>query len=211
MAIISPAILTNDPLDLQKKLLLISKFTDRCQIDVIDGCFVNNKTVLPKQIEPLNQIKMDFHLMVCNPLEMIDDCLKIRPNLIIVQYEIKKDIKEIIDRIIGRGVKVGIAINPNTSINEVSPLLNSIDHLLVMSYSAGFSGQKFEENNLFKAHEARKINKNLEIGLDGGVNLQNISLIAKRGFDVINVNSTIFNADNPSKSYNNLRKIANEQ
>jgi ribulose-phosphate 3-epimerase len=205
MAEIIPAILTSDSDELKKQLDLASSFSDRVQIDIIDGCFVNNQTIKPAQIRNKQDLLIDLHLMVCDPEKFIEDCYKISPNLIIFQYEIDKNIESIIDKINKDSKPCGIAINPSTSVEEVSHLLFKIKHLLIMSYPAGFSGQNFDEKNLVKVKQARAINQKLEIGLDGGVSIDNVGLIAKSGFDIINVNSAIFGTQDPIKSYNILR------
>jgi len=204
MAQIIPAILTDDKEQFKNQIAIVKKISRRFQLDVIDGQFVNNRTLAPQEIKKPAGMLIDLHLMVVDPGKFIQQSISLKPNLIIIQYEIQKNITPYLQRIKDLKIHCGLAINPQTPIDEIGSLLKLIDHLLIMAYPAGFAGQKFQSANLSKALQARKIKPDLEIGLDGGVSLSNIKLIAKANFDIINVNSAIFKAKNPVRAYQRL-------
>ncbi|MDP4038656.1 MAG: hypothetical protein Q8P54_01670 [bacterium] len=204
MAKIVPAILTSNKDQLDRELEIVKKISDRFQLDVIDEHFVDNRTLFPDEIDGIGNLLIDIHLMVTKPDEYIISSTKLKPNLIIIQYEIDKNIEPYLKKIKNFNIKTGIAINPETQIGDISHFFELIDHLLVMAYPAGFAGQEFQPKNLGKALQARVIKPDLEIGLDGGASLENVKVIAKADFDVINVNSAIFKANDPVEAYQQL-------
>ncbi len=203
MTKIVPAILEHDVAAYRRKLTLIRQLTDRFQLDVIDGEFVDNRTIQPSDIEPPAGLKIDIHLMVRQPLSYISSCVKLRANTIIVQYE-TEGVDEAVTKIKQNGLRAGVAINPETTIAMIDGLLDRLDHVLVMAYPAGFAAQKLQPATLAKAAELRAIKPELEIGLDGGVAADTLPKIAKAGFDIVNTNSYLFGADSTLTRYHEL-------
>lgn len=204
MAKVVPAILATEILDYRHKANMIRQLTDRFQLDIIDGEFVENRTIQPTDIAPPSGLKLDVHLMVKRPLEYISQVVKLRPYTIIVQYEADAGVAEAIDKIVANGLRAGVALNPDTPASVVEPLLPKLSHVLIMSYPAGFAGQKLQPRVFSKVAELREMKSELEIGLDGGVEESTLSKIAKARFDVVNVNSYLFGAQSPLTRYHEL-------
>ena len=101
--------------------------------------------------------------------------------------------KELINYVKNKNIKVGLAINPNTDINEIKPFINDIDLILVMSVYPGKGGQTFIESSIDKIKEIRKINKDIIISVDGGINNTNINKIKEAGASICVVGSYITN------------------
>lgn len=204
MSKVLPAVLVRTKAEYDEKLAVVRQLTDRFQLDVIDGEFVSNKTIDLSEIERIGGIRIDLHLMVNDPLRFARSASHLMPHLVIVQYECGQDISLVLKSIRSASQKVGLAINPKTSVLEIKDLLFEIDHLLIMMYPAGFAGQDFEATNLDKIAQARAIRHDLEIGIDGGVNSGSLDKVAQAKPDIVNVNSYLFEADDPASRYSEL-------
>ena len=126
---------------------------DFIHIDIMDGKFVENKTWTfgeMKDIVKYSHKLLDVHLMVCNPKKYIDDYALLNTDRITFHYEAVKDINEMIEYVKNYGLKVGLAINPDTKPEVVFPYLKDLDQVLVMSVFPGKSGQSFIEESTNK-------------------------------------------------------------
>ena len=201
MTKIVPAILAKSKEEYQARLTTVRQLTDRFQVDSIDGEFVDNRTIGLDEVGRMTELKMDIHLMVAEPKSFVEKAITLNPNLIIIQYECGQDITPHIERIKKSGLQAGVAVNPDTKLSKLKPLKDLLDHLLLMAYPAGFAGQKFQPEVLDKLVEARKLYPSVEIGLDGGVTDKNAKKILQSGFDTVNVNSALFEAEDTLNRY----------
>ncbi|MEI7818735.1 MAG: hypothetical protein WCI47_01305 [bacterium] len=201
---IVPAVLETDMRSYRSKVAQIRQLTNRFQLDIIDGEFADNKTIQLQDIEPPSGLKLDIHLMVARPMEYISNAIKLRPYTVIVQFESESGVQEAIEKIKSGGIRSGVAINPDTTVEEIRPLLELVSHVLIMAYPAGFAGQKLQPSVFKKVAEIRDINPDIEIGLDGGVDATTLSKIAKAGFDVICTNTYLFEAESVLTRYHEL-------
>lgn len=201
-----PAILAKTTEQYRSTLSQARKLTDRFHIDIIDGKYVDNLTVQPRDIQKQIDNKMDMHLMVEDPFWYAQQCVKLNPHIVIVQLESSGDIRKALEFVVKNGFRSGISLNPSSSIEDLKPYLDIISHVQVMGYEAGFAGQKLNRQVLKMPEEIRNLKHGIEIGIDGGVNINTISAIVKAQFDVINVNSFIFNHEelDPLSAYSAL-------
>ncbi len=190
---IIPDILAKTTDEYRKNLRAARQLTDRFHIDIIDGKYVDNLTIQPRDIQKQIDNKMDMHLMVEDPVWYARECVKLNPHIIIVQFESPGDVMAALELTMKNGFRAGLSINPSTSIDDIKKYLNVISHLQIMGYQAGFAGTKLDKAVLSKPKEVREIRPDLEIGLDGGVSDKTISAIVKAQFDTIDVNSFLFN------------------
>lgn len=201
-------------LDDRKKAISLLNNTncDYIHIDVMDGSFVPNKQFTTEEINNLGIIskkKFDVHLMVDNPRRYIENLDISNIEYIIVHSEIDKDINELLDLIKSYNVKCGLSIKPNTDISILTPYLNKLDLILVMSVEPGFSGQEFISNSLDRVSKLKQIikNNNLDIvmAIDGGINGSNASLVKKSGIDMVVSGSYVTNSLDYQDKINDLR------
>ena len=201
-------------LDDRKKAISLLNNTncDYIHIDVMDGSFVPNKQFTTEEINNLEIIskkKFDVHLMVDNPREYIENLDISNIEYIIVHSEIAKDINELLDLIKSYNIKCGLSIKPNTDISILTPYLNKLDLILVMSVEPGFSGQEFISNSLDKVSKLKQIikNNNLDIvmAIDGGINGSNASLVKKSGIDMVVSGGYVTNSLDYQDKINDLR------
>lgn len=183
---------------------------DYIHIDVMDGLFVPDTKFSIEEIKEINNVsnkKLDIHLMVENPIIYIEKLHNMNINNITIHIEIDKDIDNLIDKIHSLGYQARLAISPNTNVELLYPYLNKVEGILIMSVNPGKGGQEFMPNTLSRAEYIKKINNNLSLEIDGGVNNTNVDLIKDSGIDTIVVGSYITKSDDYLNRINNLISV----
>ncbi len=175
---------------------------DYLHLDIMDGIFVKNKTWDILEIKNLiNYNKpLDVHLMVSDVYKYIDEYQELKPEFITFHYEVDLDIMEVINYIKKYNIKVGLAIKPNTKINEIIPYLPFIDLILVMSVEPGEGGQQFIIDSINKIKELKELKGDFLIEIDGGINIDTVSLISDVDIAVVGSYITSGNYEEKIKS-----------
>jgi ribulose-phosphate 3-epimerase len=204
-----PAILTSDPIELGKMVLQAESFTDYVQLDIMDGRFVPSQSVSCAQAAALHtRLRWEAHLMVLHPETCLEEFRAAGAEKIIFHYEATPSPGSIIQMIKKLNLKAGLAINPETPLSAVEPLVKKLDSLLFLSVNPGFYGAKFIPEVLDKIRAFRRSHPGLETGIDGGVKEANIGEIAGTGVNVICVGSAIFVQPDPAAAYRRLTLLA---
>ena len=156
--------------------------------DVMDGSFVPNITLGINDIKAIrrNTSKMiDAHLMIENPMNKVDWFIDAGVDLIYIHFESERYVAKTLAHIKERGVKAGIAINPDTSIETVREVLNLCDYVLFMTVNPGFSGQKLIEFTIDKLQRliALKEQYGYKIVIDGACSPEVIKRLGDMGTD----------------------------
>lgn len=176
-------------------------------VDVMDGKFVNNKKFpieVVKDIKSISKKPLDVHLMV-DSINTVKEYAMLEPDILTLHAEIIEDY-EIIDYIKSLGIKVGLAINPETKISSLIPYIDDIDLVLFMSVTPGLGGQEFKEEVIEKVKELRKIApSDLIISIDGGINNKTVSLCKYAGCDMVVSGSYVTNMDNYDDAIKELK------
>lgn len=189
---VNVSILSNTlkPLDIVKELDKTN--ADAIHIDIMDGKFVDNKTWTTSEVKKIvsySSLPLDVHLMVKDPAKYIEDYALLNTTNLIFHYEAVKDIESMISLVKEYGLKVGIAINPETSEEVLFPYLKDIDVALVMSVVPGKSGQSFIENTPSKIKNLKEeiIRQGVKtiISVDGGINDETGLLCKEAGVDML--------------------------
>ena len=205
MRTIIPTILEKNLKEFHEKLKIAESLSKRIQIDIADGKFVKNKTIGINELEKIKpKSKIEYHLMVENPEKYINSLSK-NADLIIVHIEIKNP-EKYVDKIVKKGVKAGIAINPNTNPKKLIPVIKKVKKVIVLTVSPGWQGRKFFPPALKKIKEIRKLNKKIIVQVDGGINEKTIGIAEKAGADEFVVGHAIMNSKNPGETYRKLAK-----
>ena len=197
---ISPSILSADFSKLGSEIQDLEKAkADLIHIDVMDGHFVPNITIGPEVINKLRKytsLPFDVHLMISPVHSFIKNFAEAGADIITIHPEATDDLARSIKKIKSYNKKAGVSLNPKTSIEEVLPVLNLIDLVLVMSVNPGFGGQKFMSETLEKVKILRKEidTKKLkaQIEIDGGINFENSKIAIQAGVDILVSGTTIF-------------------
>lgn len=190
---------------------------DMLHCDVMDGVFVEKKTISANHINNINQnslITLDVHLMCQEPLKIVEDYLLAGANIVTVHYEAfedKNDILKTVKLIKKAGALAGLSFRPDTEIKEIKMFLHDFDIILVMSVFPGASGQKFIKESLEKIKildEIRRENDyRYKIEIDGGVNENNASSIISAGGDILVSGSYVYKAVDREIAINKLKNI----
>jgi ribulose-phosphate 3-epimerase len=183
----------------------------KIQIDIMDGKFVKTKSISVKDLPNLTKYAAEFeaHLMVQHP-EKYPSLLKKKGfSKIIIHYESfwnNSDIIDTLNKIRSLRMKSWVAINPETSVAKVIPLLNDCDGILLMGVHPGKEHQPFVHRVYHKIIELKKINQRIKVQIDGGVNPSVAHRLSSLNVDYINSGSFISNSENPRRSMEILRK-----
>ena len=205
---IAPSILSANFSKMGEEIIDLEKSgADLIHCDVMDGVFVNNITFGIKMIEdirPLTKLPLDCHLMIVNPEKYVERFAKAGADIITVHYEAcQNNLKEVLALIKESGVKCGVVINPDTSVEKIQDVIPMCDMVLVMSVFPGFGGQKFIAETLDKVRAIRQIidesGKDIDLQIDGGVTAENVAEIKAAGANVIVAGSTVFKAENKAE------------
>ncbi len=209
---ISPSMLASDYANLQTELEKCEKGgADLIHLDVMDGHFVPNISIGAPVIAAMKRvcaIDFDVHLMISNPYSYIDDFINSGADIITFHTECDSDIQKTIDKIIAGGCKAGLAVKPNTPIEEVFSYLDKLSMVLVMTVEPGFGGQGFMESTLPKIKSLRQKCPMLDIQVDGGINTETVKLAGAAGANVFVAGSAVFNSDDPAAAIQTLRNNA---
>lgn len=198
---IIPAVLTNSPEEARALLTLCDGVSDRAQVDIIDGVYANNKTIFPEAFEEdYFQTKLDFHLMVKEPIEWISRCIRGNGDRIIGQIELMSDQLVFCNEVIKENILVGLALDLDTPVSSLSiDALAVCDVILVMSVQAGFGGQEYNSSALKKISELAKLRAenqfHFRICDDGGITATNEHKVGEAGADEIAVGRRLFEGD----------------
>ena len=212
---ISPSILSADFSNLGREIQNLERAkADLIHIDVMDGHFVPNITIGPEVINKLRKytsLPFDVHLMISPVHDFIKNFADAGADIITIHPEATNDLVSSIKKIKSYNKKVGVSLNPKTSVDKVLPILSLIDLVLIMSVNPGFGGQKFMEETLEKVKVLRKEidtkKFKTQIEIDGGINFENAKMAKKAGVNILVSGTTIFkeNGGNLKKNIHLLR------
>jgi ribulose-phosphate 3-epimerase len=211
MASVAPTILATTPEDYAARIDRVKPFATRIHVDVCDGVFIETRTVGLTQVYDIDGVPMDLHLMMDHPEGQIENIVSLQPNLVIVHFEAVGDPTELFRTLHEMGIHVGLAIKPETTIEQVKEILPGIHHLLIFTGTLGHNGGEFQADCLDKIAAARAINPELEIAVDGGINEQTAVLAINAGANLLDVGSCIHESSDPESSYIALQAIAEGQ
>lgn len=213
---IHPSILSADFVNFEREFATISA-ADSIHIDVMDGHFVPNLTFgLPmvKRMQEITTRPLDIHLMIDRADEQALPYAELGVDSVTFHAEASTNIVQLARKIRTTGAKAGVAVKPGTSLIEVLDSLSEFDMILVMTVEPGFGGQSLIESTLEKVTEAAKeitrLDLNVRLQVDGGIDLTNIETAAAHGADTFVAGSAVFGAVDRDQRIQDLRALANQ-
>ena len=201
---IIPAIIAKTQDELDDRLTKVIDFVKLIQLDIMDNKFVPNSSLDFDFKLSKTTCRFEAHLMIENPKQWIEDNWK-KVDMILVHYESCKDPESIIKDVKKKGKQIGFVLNPETSIQKLSPFLNDIDQVLIMTVNPGFYGSPFLPEMLEKISTLRSMKPGLNIEVDGGITDSTIGLVDKAGANMFVSGSYIVKSPNVQEAISTLK------
>ena len=215
MNILSPSILSADFANLGRDILEAAKGGAKyLHVDVMDGKFVPSISFgMPviKSIRSVSDIVFDVHLMIEEPIRYIKEFVESGADIITIHLEACEDVQATIDKIHEMGVKAGLSIKPGTPVESLLPYLDKVEMILMMSVEPGFGGQKYIEASTERIRQVRAMlderNLSTDLEVDGGINVDNVSVVLNAGVNVVVAGSAIFGGNIEEKTKAFMEKL----
>lgn len=206
MANIVPSILTDDITEAQRQLKILETFSERVQIDIMDGQFVNSHSITADDIRLLNaSIDLEVHLMVEDPMAWLPYLDPKIFKLVYFHIEAMPEPGDLIKKIRGRDFEVGLAVKIATPLLAIDPYVEMVDSVLFMSVVPGRQGQEFHSEVLAKIRKFSGQYPDHNLAIDGGINSSNIEEVLAAGVDDVGVGSAISQSRDPQEAYLKLK------
>ena len=169
-------------------------------LDVMDGHFVPNLTYGMPIVAGLRKHfdgPLDVHLMISDPVGYALPMIDAGADVLTLHAEAVSDVGEAVSEIrkLSDDVLIGVAVNPDTPVDQIVDVLPEIDLALIMSVNAGFGGQSFNPVAIEKIEQLRRVDPDVLIQIDGGIDLNTIGPARRAGCDLFVVGSAIFKQD----------------
>ena len=213
MISITPTILAANQSDFAQFMEVYKPFASRIQIDICDGMFAPNRTLDIAQITIPEDYKgkIDLHMMVKRPSNYLQQIIAMKPNLVIFHAECDENLLPVFQQLEESGINTGVAILKTTYPGDIRQYIEVADHALIFAGTLGRQGGNADLLQLEKVGIIKSIDSKIEIGWDGGANMDNVRTIAHSGIDVINIGSAISQSKNAKEAYDALEAEADKQ
>jgi len=200
---IAPSILSADFARLGEQVQEATRAgADYIHIDVMDGRFVPQITIgapVVAAIRRWTDLPLDVHLMVETPEQQVEQFARAGANIITIHMETCAHAHRVVQMIRNSGCRVGVSINPATSITVLDEILPEIDLALLMTVNPGFGGQSFIKSTLGKIGRMRaeleRRGLNVELEVDGGINTVTAPQVVAAGASVLVAGAAVFNPE----------------
>ena len=208
--IISPSILSADFANLERDIKKVETCgADWIHVDVMDGHFVPNITIgvpVVKSLKKITNLPLDVHLMIENPDKYVEPFANAGADIITFHYEAGADIEKTVDLIKSKNIKAGISIKPKTNPEVLTPYLNKVDMVLVMTVEPGFGGQEFMSDCAEKIKYIKKYApQNMIIQVDGGINDKTAQICKSYGANSLVAGNYIYKSNDIKAAIESLK------
>jgi len=188
---------------------------DSLHVDVMDGHYVRNISIGPLIVEAVRRstrLPLNVHLMIDQPEVYAADFCEAGADWVIVHPESSGDPAEALQTVRAKGVKTGVALNPETPVAEAKEFLGNVDFVLIMSVNPGWGGQAFMREVLPKFAEAKALSpEGTTLGVDGGINIETGREAARAGADLLIAGTFLFRSDDMPGRVAALKALAGEE
>ncbi|MCK4539453.1 MAG: ribulose-phosphate 3-epimerase [Candidatus Krumholzibacteria bacterium] len=211
---VAPSVLAADFTDIKAEIEAVEKSgADFLHLDVMDGHFVENITFGPMIVEAIarvSKLPLITHLMISDPAKYAPSFIKAGSAAVSIHFEaMGSGHRAVLEEIRSGGCLAGLAVNPDTSIDEFGDLLDGIDLFLAMTVFPGFGGQKFIPEVMDKIRDVVAVRESkgqdFVIEVDGGVNLSTAGMVREAGGQILVAGSAVFGTDDYSGAIASIR------
>lgn len=212
---IAPSILTADFGRLADEVRSVEEYVDWFHLDVMDGHYVDNLTFGPSTVAAIDRVTerpLHVHLMITDPAKYAGVFAEAGADRISFHPEVVHDPSEVVDVIASTGAGVGIAVHPDVPVAVVADHLDDVQVVLMMTVRPGFGGQNFLDDVVPKITEASHLlqgagrDADIDIEVDGGVNLQTVDRAIAAGGRIVVAGSAIFDGVDAPAAAKRLRE-----
>lgn len=208
---LAPSVLACDFTRLGEEVKTVEKAgADYIHLDVMDGIFVPSLSIGMPVIDSLRKvtdIPFDVHLMMHEPGRYLKAFKEAGADQITVHAESCIRLRDTLQQIQDLGCRVGVALNPITSLSALDNVIDMVDQVLLMTVNPGFGGQKYLKSSTEKIRHLRKMideyELDVDIQVDGGIILDNVRTVLGAGANVIVAGSAVYRGD----AAENVRKF----
>lgn len=179
-------------------------FAKRVHIDIADGELAPTSLMASGNVWWPAEWETDIHAMVARPSEYVDMIQKLKPNLVVFHAEVQENLLPTIQQLQQVGIRVGVALQRPTVPVSVAQYIERADHVMIFSGDLGHYGGTASMMQLEKVRLIKEIRQDVEIGWDGGINIDNAFSLSHGGVNVLNVGGTIARSDTPQETYQTL-------
>lgn len=210
MSIVVPTIMVETVDQFREASERVAPFARRIHIDISDGEFAPTFLLSENQLYWPPEWEIDIHAMVARPSEHLPQLISMKPSLIIIHAEVSENIVDLLNQIKQAGIKAGLALLRSTVPSTITDAIQLADHVMIFSGELGKFGGTASMMQLEKVRLIKAINPSVEIGWDGGVNIENAYTLTQGGVEVLNTGGAIATADNPAETYQTLVREINK-
>jgi ribulose-phosphate 3-epimerase len=203
MNYLAPSILSADFCNLGRDIGFVEKSgAHYLHFDIMDGMFVPSISFgMPvlKCVKAYSKLFMDVHMMVEKPERYVGEVINLGADMVTIHVEACDCVGETLDKIKSLGAKAGLALKPKTPVSELTPYMDKLDMVLIMTVQPGFGGQSYIPECTDKIRAVRSLidekYPDVRLEIDGGVGINNLEMNLEAGADVIVAGSAIFKGD----------------
>lgn len=209
MAVICPTITAYNAAEYREQMYNVSSFARRIHIDLMDGKFAPTTSVSLDEVWWPKHIQVDLHVMFQQPMEHLEQLIKLQPRMVIVHAEAEVHHMHFVAELHKAEIEAGLAILQDTPVENIEQISHSFDEILIFSGNLGHHGGHADLGLLSRVKYLRDNHFDGKIAWDGGIGSDNIRSLVQGGVEVLNVGGAIQKASDPQTAYDTLIRSMN--